>query len=123
MIIDVPMIASLRGSSSTKRYSRSRGFFTLPAKLFTDLSMMADSVSSLLGRLTVLSTAASRLRPARSLFWTARRTSVGHTWGARQGGRRGGVGTIHHPSPQSAPCLHALLERLLDAPRHGRTPS
>src|SRR5512140_841058 len=111
MIIDVPRIVELRGSSRTKRYSRSSGFFTLPAKLFTDLSMMFDSVSSLLGRLTVLSTAASRLRPGRSLFWTSRRTSMGHL-GRPGDGRLGGVGTLHHACAPSAPCLRAGLAAL-----------
>src|SRR5688572_7781616 len=76
MIMLVPTSRSLRTSSSTNRYSRSRASFTFPEKLFTEVSMSSVSVSSLLGRLTVLSTAASRLRPGRSVFCTSRSRSI-----------------------------------------------
>ncbi len=73
MTMLVPTTSSLFAFSKTKRYSRSNGSRIFPAKLRTEMSMSWASVSSSLGRLTVLSTAARRLRLGKSALWTSRK--------------------------------------------------
>ena len=66
---------------------RSSAFLMRPEKLRTDLSISDSSAFSLSGRFIVLRTAASRLRPGRSLFWTSLRRSME--------GFPVGAGTLH----------------------------
>ena len=74
MISEEPITFPERGSSITKRYSRSNGLRMRPSKERADFSRIELSSRSSSGRLTVFSSEASLRRPGRSLFWPSRIT-------------------------------------------------